>query len=207
MYAGEQVVISAFPFSGSAVTPTELTLSDFDDQTLQRTLLARADFPGTLTYTIPATDMLQLVWEVNPGSSTWAVVCGAAPVYTAAARARFNHPDEISVTRNERPNMVFEFGNPSTTPLVNPVLVCRIPTNQQATFVSASRGPFASVSIFGNGKGLFYTGLPAVQRGQNYNVQFRLNPGANIGQTSDVVCFLSGDNFALVGDRLRVRVR
>jgi hypothetical protein len=177
--------------------------------------LAQAPAQGTLvtlTYTFPADTVSPVGVGIDRNPSTEAVFevscVNIPPVqYTATATGRFGHGDEISVTRFERPNVVFQFGNPGGEPLQNVVLTCTIPEGEQATFTNQvyTHGAFSSVQR--TEKTLVFSGRASVPRGQNFNVQFAVNPGMTLGGTSTITCVLSGSNFAPVTDTLVVRVR
>jgi hypothetical protein len=198
---GDTVTITAgAPFN---LSPTRIQLGTVENPTL----FATAPFPGTLVYTFTtATSVPNVLVSVDTGNATVRTSCAHVGTYPATASGQFNHGDELSVTLSERPNIVFQFGNPGSQALTNVRLRCV--TGGAATFINqgVSRGPFSAVSM-PNPQTLEFSGLASVPRGQNYNVQFSVIPGLGVGQLSDVFCILFGDNFASLSDRLSIRVR
>jgi hypothetical protein len=128
----------------------------------------------------------------------------ATPTPSGFAKAQFNHGDEISVTKSERPSIIFQYGATTGKPLTNARIECSI--SGQATFVTpVSNNGFTTVNS--TSTTLSLSGRGPLQNGQNYTATFKVNPGATVGQISTLTCTLVSDNSAPVSDTLNIRVR
>ncbi len=126
------------------------------------------------------------------------------PTPSGFAKAQFNHGNEISVTKSERPSISFQYGATTGLPLSNPRLECAI--SGQATFVTPV-GNNGFTTVTATATTLNFSGRAPLKNGQNYTATFKVNPGPTVGQISTLTCTLLGDNFAAVGDTLNIRVR
>lgn len=157
--------------------------------------------PTDTPTSIPAT-------ATDVSSTATPVIATATPVPATAetqgpSYIQFNHPDEISMTANERPQVTVQFGNIGQSNLTNLQVVCRI-TEGQARFTETifTHGSFSSVEQ--GDTQLIFSGLAELPVGQNFNLSFVLEPVAGVSQ---VICELFAESALLGTDMLRLSVR